>query len=182
MKTISTTIIAVRRKGTVCLAGDGQVTLGNTIMKAGARKVRQLAGGKLIAGFAGGAADGIALLERLETKMEQVGGNFPRATVELAKDWRMDKALRQLNAVLLVTDGINIFLLSGTGDVIEPDEDVIAIGSGGPYALAAARMLLKHTSMDAQEIAREALTSASEICIYTNTSITSLSLSDEGKK
>ncbi|MBN2723051.1 MAG: ATP-dependent protease subunit HslV [Deltaproteobacteria bacterium] len=176
MKSRSTTIIAVRKNGIVAMAGDGQVTLGNQIMKSTARKVRLLASGKVMAGFAGSAADGVALFERLETKLESFGGNLTRAAVELAKDWRTDKYMRHLEAVLIVSDGKNIYLLSGNGDIIEPDDDVLTIGSGGGFALAAAKMLLKHTKMTAMEIAKEALTAASEICIYTNSSITALEL------
>ncbi|MDA3863136.1 MAG: ATP-dependent protease subunit HslV [Deltaproteobacteria bacterium] len=172
MKTISTTIIAVKKGNKVTMAGDGQVTLGNQIMKASAKKVRTLANGKIVAGFAGSAADGIALLERLEGKLEKYGGNLTRAAVELAKDWRMDKYLRRLEAVLLVSDGINIYLISGNGDIIEPDLNVITIGSGGGFALAAAKMLLKHTDKNGREICEEALITASEIGIYTNNNIT----------
>jgi ATP-dependent HslUV protease, peptidase subunit HslV len=179
MKTRSTTIVAVKRNGTVCMAGDGQISLGNTIMKTGARKVRLLEKSRVIAGFAGTAADGLALLERLEAKLDSVGGNFTRATVELAKEWRTDKYLRRLEAVLLVSNGNHIYLVSGNGDVIEPDDDIIAIGSGGTYALAAGKMLLKHTKLSAMEIAKEALTVASEICIYTNNNITVLELMGE---
>ncbi|MBU1219729.1 ATP-dependent protease subunit HslV [Myxococcota bacterium] len=176
MKTRSTTIIAVRKNGVIAIAGDGQVTLGSQVMKSGAKKVRLLSGGKVMAGFAGSAADGIALFERLESKMESVGGNLTRAAVELAKDWRMDKFLRHLEAVLIVSDGKNMYLISGNGDIIEPDDDILTIGSGGGYALAAAKMLIKHTKMTALEIAKEALQTASEICIYTNNSITALEL------
>jgi ATP-dependent HslUV protease, peptidase subunit HslV len=179
MKTRSTTIIAVKRDGKISMAGDGQVTLGHQVMKSTARKVRLLSDGNVMAGFAGSAADGIALLERLETKLEHYGGNLTRASVELAKDWRMDKLLRRLEAVLLVSDGSNIYLISGTGDIIEPDDDILAIGSGGPYAFAAAKMLLKHTDMSSMEIAKESLMAASEICIYTNENITVLELSED---
>lgn len=175
-KTHSTTILAVRRKDRVAIAGDGQVTLGSGVIKGHAKKVRLLASGKVLCGFAGSAADGIALLERLEQKLESYGGNLTRAAVELAKEWRMDRALRHLEAVLLVSDGKNIYLLSGTGDIIEPDGDCIAIGSGAPYAQAAALMLLKHTSLSAMEIAREAVGTAAELCIYTNCEITAMEL------
>lgn len=175
-KTHSTTILAVRREGRVAIAGDGQVTLGSAVIKGRAKKVRLLASGKVICGFAGSAADGIALLERLEQKLEGHGGNLTRAAVELAKEWRMDRALRHLEAVILVSDGKNIYLLSGNGDIIEPDGDCIAIGSGAPYAQAAALMLLRHTNLSAMEIAREALGVASEACIYTNHEITALEL------
>ncbi len=167
----STTIIAVRRGGRVAMAGDGQVTLGSTVMKNGARKIRLIHGDGVMVGFAGGAADGLALMEKLEQKLDAYGGNLRRAAVELAKDWRMDKALRRLEAVMLVSDGDALLLLSGSGDVIEPDDDVLAIGSGGPYALAAARALMKHTDMTALEIATEAIGTAAGICIYTNDSI-----------
>jgi len=176
MKTHSTTIVAVKKDARVAIAGDGQVTLGNGIIKNHAKKVRLLAGGRIIAGFAGSAADGIALLERLEQKLESHGGNLTRAAVELAKEWRMDKALRHLEAVILVSDGRLMYLLSGNGDIIEPDEDCIAIGSGAPYAHAAARMLLKHTQLSALEIAREAIQTASDMCIYTNHEITALEM------
>lgn len=175
-KTHSTTILAVRREGRVAMAGDGQVTLGNSVIKGHAKKVRLLASGKVICGFAGSAADGIALLERLEQKLEGCGGNLTRAAVDLAKEWRMDRALRHLEAVLLVSDGKLIYLLSGNGDIIEPDGDCIAIGSGAPYAHAAALMLLKHTSLSAMEIVREALDVAAQMCIYTNHEITALEL------
>ena len=168
----STTVLGVRRDGRVVVAGDGQVTVGQTVMKAGARKVRRMADGKIIAGFAGSAADGIALFEKLEGKLKEYGGNLPRAAVELAKDWRTDRVLRRLEALLLVADRERLFVLSGTGDVIEPDEGVIAIGSGGPYALAAARALLRHTSLDARAVAEAALGIAAELCIYTNTNVT----------
>ncbi len=168
----ATTVISVRRNGRVVVAGDGQVTLGNTVMKASARKVRRMADGKCIAGFAGSAADGIALFEKLEAKLKEHNGNLPRAAVELAKDWRTDRVLRRLEALLVVADKERTFLLSGTGDIIEPDEGVIAIGSGGPYALAAARALLAHTPLDARAIAEAALQIAADICIYTNRNVT----------
>jgi ATP-dependent HslUV protease subunit HslV len=164
----ATTVLAVRRDGKVVIAGDGQVTLGNTVMKAGARKVRRMGDGKIIAGFAGSAADGMALFEKLEGKLKEASGNLPRAAVELAKDWRMDRALRRLEALLVVADAERMFLLTGTGDVIEPDEGVVAIGSGGPYATAAARALLLHTKLSAREIAEASMKIAGEICIYTN--------------
>jgi ATP-dependent HslUV protease subunit HslV len=164
----STTVLAVRRDGKAALGGDGQVTLGQTIVKAHARKVRRMHDGKVIAGIAGSAADGIALFEKLEAKLKEFGGNLTRAAVELAKDWRTDRILRRLEAMLLVADAERTFLLSGTGDVIEPDEGVVAIGSGGPYALAAARALLRHTQLGAREICEQALRIAGEICIYTN--------------
>ncbi len=164
----ATTVLGVRRDGKVVIAGDGQVTLGNTIMKATARKVRRMGDGKIIAGFAGSAADGMALFEKLEAKLKEANGNLTRAAVELAKDWRMDRALRRLEALLLVADAERTLLLTGTGDVIEPDEGVVAIGSGGPYATAAARALLRHTQLSAREIAEAAMKVAGEICIYTN--------------
>ncbi len=171
-KTRSTTVVAVRKNGRTVLAGDGQVSLGPTIIKAQARKVRRLLDGKIAVGFAGSAADGLALFERLEGKLREYGGNVTRAAVELAKDWRTDKMLRRLEAVILVADKENLFLISGTGDVLEPEDGIASIGSGGPYALAAARALSRHTDMDARQIATEALRLASEICIYTNDSIT----------
>lgn len=168
----STTIVAVRRDGKVAIAGDGQVTLDKTVMKHGARKVRRVAGGSIIAGFAGSAADGITLLEKFEAKLSASGNNLMRAAVELAKDWRQDRALRRLEALLLVGNAEHLLVLSGTGDVIEPDEGIAAIGSGGPYAQAAATALLHNTDLDAETIARKALEIAAGICIYTNTDIT----------
>jgi ATP-dependent HslUV protease subunit HslV len=167
----STTIIAVRRGDRSAMAGDGQVTLGQTVMKGKARKVRKLAEGRVLAGFAGASADAFTLLDRFEAKLKGHQHNLARAAVELAKDWRTDRYLRRLEAMLVVMDSANMLLISGTGDVIEPDEGLIAIGSGGSYALAAARALVKHTPLTAAEIAREALTIASEICVYTNDSI-----------
>ena len=164
----STTVVLVRRGGKVAMAGDGQVTVGQTVVKHGARKIRRLFGGKVLAGFAGSAADAFALLTRFEAKLDEHHGNLQRASIELAKDWRTDKLLRRLEALLVVADKDSAFLLSGTGDLIEPDEGIIAVGSGGPYALAAARALVKHTTLEADEIAREALTIAGAICIYTN--------------
>lgn len=166
-----TTILAVRRGPLVTLGGDGQVTLGNTVMKASARKVRRMAEGKVIAGFAGSAADGIALFERLEAKLKEFGGQLARAAVELTKEWRMDRALRRLEALLLVADRERTFLLSGTGDIIEPDGGAAAIGSGSGFALAAARALLDATDLPPREIAERALRLAGEICIYTNTQL-----------
>lgn len=168
----STTIVSVRRGGKVVIGGDGQVTLGATVMKGGAKKVRRMHDGKVIAGFAGSAADGIALFERLEAKLKEFNGNLPRAAVELAKDWRSDRALRRLEALILVADHERTFLLTGTGDVIEPDAGVVAVGSGGPYALAAARALVDATELSARQIAERALTIAGEICIYTNANFT----------
>lgn len=167
----STTILCVRRDGHVALAGDGQVTLGETIIKQGAKKLRRLYNDKVIAGFAGSTADAFALFTRFETKLEQYNGNLSRAAVELAKDWRTDKSIRHLEALLIVADEKNTFLLSGNGDVIEPDDGIAAIGSGGPYALAAARALLKHTALSAREIVQEAMEVAGKICIFTNASI-----------
>ena len=165
----STTVLAVRRDGHVVIGGDGQVTMGNTVVKASARKIRRLgADGKVLAGFAGSAADGITLFEKFEARLKEYGGNLARAAVELAKDWRTDRVLRRLEALLLVADREKMLLLSGTGDVIEPDADAAAIGSGGPYAFAAARALLDATKLPAREIAERALTIAGEICIYTN--------------
>ncbi len=168
----STTVVAVRRDGKAAMAADGQVSLGNTIMKSQARKVRRVGEGKVIAGFAGASADAFTLLDRFEGKLKEHRGNLSRAAVELAKDWRTDRYLRRLEAMLLVMDATATLLISGTGDVIEPDEGVVAIGSGGSYALASARALMRHTTLSAAEIARESLTIASEICIYTNASIT----------
>ena len=168
----ATTIVSVRRDGQVVIGGDGQVTLGNTVMKANARKVRRMHDGRIVAGFAGSAADGIALFERLEGKLKEASGNLPRAAVELAKEWRTDRALRRLEALLIVADKERTFLVTGTGDVIEPEGGVIAIGSGGPYALAAARALLDATELPARAICERALKIAGEICIYTNQHLT----------
>jgi ATP-dependent HslUV protease subunit HslV len=163
-----TTILAVRRNSITVMGGDGQVTLGQSIIKHGAKKIRKLHNSKVIVGFAGSAADGLALMERLEAKLEEFRGNLLRASVELAKEWRMDKYLRRLEALLLVADRENMLLLSGNGDVIEPDEPIVAIGSGGDYARSAAIALYRNTDMSAEDIVREALKIASEICIYTN--------------
>ena len=168
----ATTIICVRRDGQVAIAGDGQVTVGNTVMKHGAAKVRKMYGDKILAGFAGSAADAFALFSRFEAKLEEYRGNLERSVVELAKDWRLDKYLRQLQAFLIVANSEKAYLLSGTGDLIQPDDGILGIGSGGPFALAAARALLKHTKMSAKEIAEESLRIASAICIYTNDNIT----------
>jgi ATP-dependent HslUV protease subunit HslV len=170
----STTILSVRRDGKVALGGDGQVTVGETVMKASAQKVRTLANGRLLAGFAGSAADGLTLFQKFEEKIERYPDNLRRAAVELAKDWRSDRVLRRLEALLAVTDRESSFILSGTGDIIEPDDGVLAIGSGGPYALAAARALLANTPLPPADIVRRALEIASEICIYTNNRITIL--------
>jgi ATP-dependent HslUV protease subunit HslV len=168
----STTILSVRRDGKVVVAGDGQVSLGNTVMKANAKKVRRMHDGKVVAGFAGSAADGIALFERLEGKLKESNGNLTRAAVELAKEWRTDRVLRRLEALLVVADGEKTFLITGTGDVIEPEGGVVAIGSGGPYALAAARAMVDTTQLGAREIAERALKIAGDICIYTNSNVT----------
>ena len=168
----ATTIAAVRKNGKTAIAGDGQVTFGqNTIMKANARKVRKLYHGKVLAGFAGSVADAFTLFEKFEGKLESYNGNLQRAAVELAKEWRTDRVLRKLEALLLVADNENLLMLSGNGEVIEPDGDVAAIGSGGFYALSAARALVKHTDMSAAEIAKEALGIAADICVYTNHNI-----------
>ena len=167
----STTIICVRKGDKVALAGDGQVTLGDTVIKHGAKKIRRLYNNKIISGFAGSSADSFALFSRFESKLEQFHGNLSRAAVELAKDWRTDRALRHLEAVMVVADDKNSFLIAGNGDLIEPDDGLIAIGSGGPYALAAARALLKYTNLSAREIAEEAMQIAAKICIYTNDSV-----------
>lgn len=171
MRIRSTTIVAVRRNGALAIAGDGQVTLDKTIVKHSARKVRKIAGGKVVAGFAGSAADGITLLEKFENKYNEFK-DVTRAAVELAKDWRQDRALRRLEALLIVGTPEHLFVLSGTGDVIEPDEGIAAIGSGGPYAQAAAAALVRNSDLSAQEIARKSLEIAGEICIYTNSDIT----------
>jgi ATP-dependent HslUV protease subunit HslV len=163
----STTILAVRRHGRIALGGDGQVTLGNTVMKANARKVRRLAGGKVVAGFAGGTADAFTLFERFEGKLEKFG-NLTRAAIELAKDWRADRYLRRLEALLLVGDPESLFVISGNGDVIEPENQLAAIGSGGPYAQSAALALAQSTELDARAIVERSLNIAADICIYTN--------------
>jgi len=172
----ATTVLAVRRDGTTALGGDGQVTLGDTVMKATAQKVRSLKDGKILAGFAGAVADAFALFEKLEEKLERYPGNLTRACVELAKDWRTDRYLRRLNALLVVADLERIFLVSGEGDVIEPDDEIVAIGSGGSYALAAARALKSHSALSAREIVEKSLAIAGEICIYTNQNINVLEL------
>ncbi len=167
-----TTIICVRRNGQVVIGGDGQVTLGNTIMKGNARKVRRLGNGKVIAGFAGGTADAFTLFERFEAKLEKHGGNLTRSAVELAKDWRTDRMLRRLEALLAVADGTASLIITGNGDVIEPENDIIAIGSGGPFAQAAALALLQNTELDARTIVAKSLGIAGDICIYTNRNVT----------
>ncbi len=168
----STTILSVRRNGRVAVGGDGQVTLGATVVKAGAKKVRRLGEGRALGGFAGSAADGMALFERLDDKLRAQRSPLRRAAVDLAKEWRTDRALRKLEAMIVVADEEATFILSGSGDVIEPDDGVCAVGSGGPYALAAARALLRHTELSARQIAETALGLAAEICIYTNTHLT----------
>jgi ATP-dependent HslUV protease subunit HslV len=167
-----TTVLAVKRDGKVALAGDGQVTFGNTILKHKARKIRRLYKGLVLVGFAGATADALTLFEKLEKKLETYSGQLLRAAVELAKDWRTDKVLRRLEAFLIAADKEHLLLISGSGDVVEPDEEVVAIGSGGPMALAAAKALLRHTDLSAEEIAVRALRIAGEICIYTNSEIT----------
>ena len=170
----ATTILAVRRNGSVALGGDGQVTVGDTVMKAKANKVRAIGDGKLLAGFAGSAADALTLFEKFEEKLQRYPSNVPRAAVELAKDWRSDRVLRRLEALLVVASVAHGFIISGTGELIEPDDGILAIGSGGPYALAAARALAANTELSAAEIVRQGLTIAGEICVYTNTNITVL--------
>jgi ATP-dependent HslUV protease subunit HslV len=164
----STTIVAVRREGHAAMAGDGQVSLGQTVLKDKARKVRRIHDGKVVVGFAGATADAFALLERLEAKLKEHRGSLPRAAVELAKDWRTDRFLRRLEAMLIAMDANSTLLLSGTGDVVEPDDGVIAIGSGGMYALSAARALVRNTQLSAAEVARQAIQIAGEVCVYTN--------------
>ncbi|HSQ78702.1 MAG TPA: ATP-dependent protease subunit HslV [Nitrospirota bacterium] len=168
----ATTILAVRRNGKTAIAGDGQVTVGTTVMKHNAKKVRKLYNDKILSGFAGATADAFTLFEKFEAKLEQYHGNLTRASVELAKDWRTDKILRRLEALMIVADNERSFILSGNGDVIEPENGVAAIGSGGPYALAAARALVQHTKLDARTLVEEAMKIAAEICIYTNKEIT----------
>jgi ATP-dependent HslUV protease subunit HslV len=172
----ATTVVCIRRDGQVAMAGDGQVTIGNTVMKHGAAKVRRMYHDKILAGFAGSAADAFALFSRFEAKLEEYRGNMERSVVELAKDWRMDKYLRQLQAMLIVANQERAYLVSGTGDLIQPDDGILAIGSGGAFALAAARALMKHTTLSASEIAEESMRVAAEICIYTNDHITIESL------
>jgi len=168
---LSTTILAVRRDGHLAIAGDGQVTMGEGVIKHKARKIRRLYGEKVLAGFAGSTADALSLFSRFEQKLEEFHGNLSRAVVELAKDWRTDRALRHLEALLLVADAKQTYLVSGNGDVIEPDDGIVAIGSGGPYALGAARALVKHTQMSARDIVQEAMLLAGQLCIYTNEQI-----------
>jgi ATP-dependent HslUV protease, peptidase subunit HslV len=173
-KVRSTTILAVRRDGRVALGGDGQVTVGETVMKSNAQKVRRLGDGKLLAGFAGAAADAFTLFEKFEEKLQRYPNNLPRAAVELAKEWRSDRVLRRLEALLAVTSTEHGFIISGTGDIIEPDDGILAIGSGGSFALAAARALVEETQLSARDIVRRALGIAGEICVYSNTNITVL--------
>ncbi|HEY4052962.1 MAG TPA: ATP-dependent protease subunit HslV [Terriglobales bacterium] len=168
----STTVLCVRRNGSVVMAGDGQVTLGESVIKHSAKKIRRLYQDKILAGFAGSTADAFSLFSRFEAKLEQYHGNVGRSAVELAKDWRTDKYLRHLQALLLVSDKEQTFMLSGQGDVIEPDGGIAAIGSGGPYALSAAQALIEHTELSARQIAEEAMKIASKICIYTNEKVT----------
>jgi ATP-dependent HslUV protease, peptidase subunit HslV len=171
MKIRSTTILAVRHKGEVVIAGDGQVSFGNTVLKHQAKKVRRLYHGKVITGFAGATADAFTLFDKLEQKLEQYNGNLTRSAVELAKDWRMDKMLRRLEAMLIAVDKESSLLLTGNGDVIEPDSGILAIGSGGPYAQAAALALIQHSDLDAEQICRTAMEIAANICVFTNHSI-----------
>jgi ATP-dependent HslUV protease subunit HslV len=168
----STTVLSIRHQGKTVMAGDGQVTLGATVVKQSARKIRRLYNDQILAGFAGSAADSFALFSRFESKLEAYRGNLGRSVVELAKDWRTDRILRRLEAMLVVADVSSTFLLSGTGDLIEPDDGIVAIGSGGAYALAAAKSLARHTDLDARVIAEQAMQVAAEICIYTNASVT----------
>lgn len=168
----STTILSVRRDNKLAMAGDGQVTMGEGIFKSKAKKIRRLFNDKVVAGFAGSTADALSLFSRFEQKLEEYHGNLSRAVVELAKDWRTDRALRHLEALLLVADSKNTYLVSGTGDVIEPDDGIVAIGSGGPYAMAAARALARHTALSAKDIVKEAMAIAGDICIFTNDQVT----------
>jgi ATP-dependent HslUV protease subunit HslV len=168
----ATTILAVRHQDHTVMAGDGQVTFGNTVLKQSAKKIRRLYNDSILAGFAGSAADSFALFSRFEAKLEQYRGNLERSAVELARDWRSDRLLRRLEAMLVVADKRSTFVLSGTGDLIEPDDGIVAVGSGGPFALSAARALAKHSQLDARQIATEAMRIAADICIYTNTNLT----------
>ncbi len=167
-----TTILAIKHRGKVAISGDGQISIGNTIMKNNTIKIRKLYGGKILTGFAGASADAITLFEKFEKKIEELHGNLPKAVISLAKEWRTDKILRKLEAILIVADKKHIFIVSGTGDIIEPDDNVAAIGSGGPYALAAAKAMVKYSNLPADEIALESLKIAASICIYTNDKIT----------
>ncbi|MGD9344648.1 MAG: ATP-dependent protease subunit HslV [Candidatus Aminicenantes bacterium] len=171
-KITGTTIICIRHNGKVAIAGDGQVTLGDTVLKQKASKIRTLYKERVLAGFSGATSDAFALFSRFEAKLEEYRGNLPRAAIELAKDWRLDRSLRRLEALLVVADEKHSFLISGTGDVVEPDDGIIAIGSGGAFALAAARALLRHTELSAKELVKEAMMISAEICIYTNANIT----------
>jgi len=177
-----TTILAVRDAAGLVIGGDGQVTHGDTVLKAGAVKIRRLSGGRVLAGFAGSTADSFALIERFEGKLKSTAGNLTRAAVELAKDWRMDKALRQLQALLIVGDADTLLMLTGGGDVVEPEDGIAAIGSGGPYALAAAKALRAHSDLDAEAVVREALAVAASICIYTNDRFTVERIAREEEK
>src|SRR5215471_7954336 len=168
----ATTILSVRHQDRTVMAGDGQVTLGNTVLKQSAKKIRRLYNDSILAGFAGSAADSFALFSRFEAKLEQYRGNLERSAVELARDWRTDRLLRRLEAMLIVADKRATFLLSGTGDLIEPDDGIVAVGSGGPFAMAAARALARHSQLDARQIATEAMSIAADICIYTNPNLT----------
>jgi ATP-dependent HslUV protease, peptidase subunit HslV len=168
----ATTILAVRHQDRTVLASDGQVTFGSTVVKHGARKIRRLYNDSILAGFAGSAADAFALFTRFEAKLEQYRGNLERSAVELARDWRSDRLLRRLEAMMIVADRKSTFLLSGAGDLIEPDDGVVAVGSGGPFAMAAARALTRHSTLDARQIVQEAMTIAADICIYTNAKLT----------
>jgi len=176
----STTIVAVRHKGRVAMAGDGQVSVGEMIMKRSAKKIRRMYSGKVLSGFAGSTADALTLFEKFEKKLDEFRGNLQRASVELAKDWRTDKVLRRLEALLIVADSDHTYVLSGAGDVIEPDDGVAAIGSGAGYAAAAARSMVKHSQLSAEEIAQESIRMAASICVYTNENITSETL-EEGR-
>ena len=178
----STTVLAVRKNGQVAMGGDGQVTWGDVVVKASARKVRSLKDGKFLAGFAGAVADAFTLFEKLEEKLDRYPANMTKAVVELAKDWRMDRYLRRLDALLAVADANHLFMVSGQGDVIEPDDDVVAIGSGGSYAMAAARALKHHSELDAKTIVQRSLEIAGDICIYSNLDIVVLELGDGGGK
>jgi len=171
MKTKWTTVVCVKRNGIVAMASDGQVTLGNYVIKHGARKIRRLSNDKVLVGFAGAVSDALSLLQRLEGKLEEYSGNLRRAAVELAKLWRTDKVLRLLEAQIIATDGDDCLLISGNGDLLEPDEGVIAVGSGAPYAMAAAKALIRETNLSAEEIAKRSLEIAAELCIYTNDKI-----------
>ena len=176
----ATTVLGVRRNGKIALGSDGQATMGDTVMKHKAEKVRSLYGGNIIAGFAGSTADAFTLFERFEEKLQEYGGNLTRSAVELAKEWRTDRYLRRLEALLAVASSRRLLLISGSGDVIEPDDDIVAIGSGGPFALAATRALLKHnTELDARSIVEEGLSIAADICIYTNNNLTILEIDSE---